>query len=263
MSAMQIIGPVLGLIALGAWLTLSPNIMAATDSWYSQTRAACVVEGERFDRVVDKGSHSTPEDAWKAVSSAPGAPTGATIAGAVKMNGSCDVTAAVVASTAEKAYTPSGTELTVAVGAKVPTGGTWKTPSPVFTDGGMGPIIKLILQAANVAPPLAIMTVLGLFGVQFMGRVVSNPIVAAVTVLLGFMLVAVVLNAVVPFLDTAYYAVNPHRFAALNEGLGVLGPLVRRFWGVLAVAGILIVGWQIVGQMRAGATGGKNAYGGM
>ena len=104
---------------------------------------------------------------------------------------------------------------------------------------------------------------LGLFGVQFVSRVAGNPIVAAVSVLLGFMLVAVVLNSLVPFLDTAYYAINPTRFVALNEGLGVIGPLVRRFWGVIAVAGILVVGWQIVAQMRAGSMSGRNSYGGM
>ena len=249
MNPMQIIGPVLGLVALGVWLTLSPNIMGATNSWYLQTKDACVVDGERFDRVVEKGTHGDAEAAWKAAASSD-------VKELSDSSGNCNTTGL----TAGPYYTPAGTQVTASSATKID--GDWKAASPVFTEGGMGQIIQLILQATNVAPPLAIMTVLGLFGAQFVSRVTSNPIVAAVVVLLGFMLVAVVLNALVPFLDTAYHAVDPDRFIALNEGLGVIGPLVRRFWGVIAVAGILVVGWQVVGQMRQGSMN-KSGFGGM
>ena len=253
MNPMQIIGPVLGLVALGVWLTLSPNIMGATNSWYMQTKDACVVDGERFDRVVPKPSSGDDdaETAWQGATSSTIKILANTTAD------ECNNSSMAIGDY----YTPAGTPVDVTTANEM-SDAEWEGASPVFTEGGMGQIIQLILQATNVAPPLAIMTVLGLFGAQFVSRVTSNPIVAAVIVLLGFMLVAVVLNALVPFLDVAYHAVDPDRFIALNEGLGVIGPLVRRFWGVIAVAGILVVGWQVVGQMRQGSMN-KSGYGGM
>ena len=269
MDASVIKGPVGFLVGLVIWLIVMPLILGAINGWYLLTVDACVIDSERVDRVVAKGTHANAEDAWEGVTAVGTAVGSTTYAAATAYRlqagtgTACTVGGARTTGTlpAADVYTPSGSVVAVAAGATtdapIVTGGQWEGVSGLFTAGGLGSLIRLVLQAAGLAPPIAIMAVLGSFGQSFVKRMGGNPIIAAVVTVITLLLVATLLNSLVPFIASAFESIDPNRFAMFDGGLGNVSVIVRRFYGVVLVASLIMVAWSVLKSMKGG-----NALGG-
>ena len=256
MSADMIRGPVGMLIGLVVWLIVFPMLLGGINGWYLQAQEAGVVSGERFDRVVVAGSNEV-EEAWQGVTSlvSSGSSGTALAAGsAYKVrdggSGGCALFVGDLA-TVTAAYTPLGSKVT----ADDNTGGTisgctWEEAGEVFNSGGLSPLVEIILQAAGLAPPIALLFALGTFGTSFMRNVGSHPILAAVLTAIAFLLLATLLNTFIPFVSDAFAAIDKNRFEMYNQGLGNVATVVGNFYGVVIVASIMSVAWQILQSLR-------------
>ena len=247
MDASVIKGPVGFLVGLVIWLIVMPLILGAINGWYLLTVDACVIDSERVDRLIAKGTHANAEDAWEAA-------TSTTVVNLAVGTGTPPACTATL--TTGTYYTPSASPVEVATANTIP-GGEWEPVSGLFTAGGLGSLIRLVLQAAGLAPPIAIMAVLGSFGQSFVKRMGGNPIIAAVVTVITLLLVATLLNSLVPFIASAFESIDPNRFAMFDGGLGNVSVIVRRFYGVVLVASLIMVAWSVLKSMKGG-----NALGG-
>ena len=280
--------PVGYLIGMVVWLIASPMLMGALNQWYSQSIDAAVTDSERFDRIVKKGTN-TAEEAWGAVTSTQQPnlhnQSGSTIqthnpsatrAHIVEegSSGGCRIgrirggatSARDIKFEAATYYTPAGTEVTlpfvqsdghttssqrimkdVAI-----SGCKWKDSSGIFDAAGLGGLIRIILQAAGLAPPVAILAVLGAFGTSFIRNMGGHPILAAIVTVVAFLMVSTILNSLVPFLTDAFEAIDANRFVMYDSGLGNVSVIIKRFYGVVLVAGLIVVAWSVLQSMRGG-----------
>ena len=283
MSPEIIKGPVGRLIALSVWLILISLFLGAINGWYSQSVAACTIGSERFDRVAQSDGDADADARWARVTAAAnaftissGAPS-ATVAYrlAEGTNGACQIgTTENPAGSAGPAvpattwYTPLGTEVQSAAVAAPATdeaagtnsnpvniaGGEWSPAGTIFNTGGLSGLIKIILQAAGLAPPIAVMLALGGFGQSFIKNMGGNPIMAAIVTAITLLLVSTLVNTLVPFITEAFTAVDGNRFVMFSQGLGAVSLIIRQFYGVVFVAGLIIIAWAVFGAMR-GNTG--------
>ena len=251
MNADVIRGPVGMLIGLVVWLVVTPLLLGAINGWYLQAVDACEVSGERVDRVVLKEAGDTNANTrWGQVATS-GATASGTVAGKLTgttAGGACSLTGPASGT----AYTPLGTEVSIA-GSNI-VGGAWAPAGSVFNAGGLGGLIEIILQAAGLAPPIAVLIALGYFGQSFMRQMGGHPILAAVVTVIVMLLVATLVNSLIPFLTTAFTAVDGNRYVMYSEGLGNVSVIIKRFYGVVLVSGLIIIAWSVIGQIR-----GKNA----
>ncbi len=256
-------GPVGRTVGLIVWMVVFSLFLGAINGWYLQAEPACAVAGERFDRVVQKGSHADANDAWAVVTSVvPHGGTAAAIVGTSAYRLGNDSNAcqmiATPASTAETWYTPLGTEVHTAASSDDITGGEYKGASKIFITGGLSGLVKILLQAAGLAPPLALLLTLGSFGSAFLRKVGSHPILAAIGMAITLLLVATLLNTFVPFLEDAFLAIDSNRFLMFDQGLGSLSVVIGNFFGVVLVAGMMMIAWEMLKSMRGGdAIGGS------
>ena len=249
-------GPVGMLIGLVVWLVVTPLLLGAINGWYLQTIDTCEVSGERFDRVVKQdSSDADPSARWGAVTTVTRGVEPMTITTASKVSASGGLCAVGAADEAGAGYTPLGSVVKITAGKVV--GAKWAAAGGIFTEGGLSSLIAIILQAAGLAPPIAVMLALGHFGQSFIKNVGGHPILAAIITVVVMLLVATLVNSLVPFLTTAFTAVDPNRFEMFSSGLGNVAIIVKRFYGVVLVAGLIMVAWSVIGSIR-----GKNALSG-
>ena len=267
--------PVGRIIGLVGWSIIFALLLGSINGWYLQSVDAGVVDGERFDRVILKGATDKGAgDAWGRATGtssdlgATGDLDGATAyilsetttGNGCKLN-TTDRTAATTA--AVEAFTPLGSKVKIPVPAEtgdvVVSGCKFSEGSEVFNAGGLGGLIEIILQAAGLAPPIALMFELGSFGSSFLNSATGNPIMAAVMTAIVLLMVATLLNTFTPFLLIAFKAVDSTRFVMFSEGLGTISVVVRQFWGVVLVGSMLGIAWQVIRAMRSG---GNNALSG-
>ena len=262
-------GPVGQVIGLVVWLLVFPLILGAVNGWYLQSVSAGTVSGERFDRIVVKGTNDV-EDAWKAATAVADSFTASAADSALDANtvyrvsndggdctiGATDATAAnnFIAATA---YTPLGSVVKVPAVAGATTvdqikitGCKWSEAGSVFGAGGLSGLIEIILQAAGLAAPIALLFALGTFGTSFLKNMGTHPILAAVMTVIAFLLVATLLNTFIPFLTTAFDAIDPNRFVMYSEGLGNVATVIGNFFGVVVVSSIMMVAWQLLQTLR-------------
>ena len=175
-------GPVGQVIGLVVWLIVFPLLLGAINGWYLQAEDAGVRSGERFDRVVVAGDNNA-ETAWKAVTSV-SEDLGATLTAlsgtasylvSEGTDGKCTLnttTRTAVFTPAVKAYTPLGSKVDISVTAAATDevlieGCKWGVAGEIFGAGGLSGLIQIILQAAGLAPPIAVLFALGTFGSIF------------------------------------------------------------------------------------------------
>ena len=65
-------------------------------------------------------------------------------------------------------------------------------------------------------------------------------------------MVATLLNVFIPFLEGAVFAIDPNRFQMYDTGLGQLSVVVRSFYGVVLVSGVLMVVWTLWNNVNSG-----------
>ena len=278
-------GPVGRVIGLVVWMAVFSLLLGSVNQWYLQSVDAGVIGNERFDRVVLKGTGdlADADKAWANVTShdsdgfshqyADGTdsttigttnkytPDGAVAYGVIDSGGACEVgrfiyegsNTGLIASS-HVWFTPSGTEVktpgegpTLSPGDPVEVSGCkYEEASDIFGAGGLAGLIKIILQAAGIAPPIALLFVLGTFGSSFLRNLGGHPILAAVGTIILMLLLATLLNTLVPFLSAAFSAIDGNRFRMYEEGLGSISVIVGNFFGVVLVAGMLMVIWNAV-----------------
>ena len=265
-------GPVGQVIGLVVWLIVFPLLLGAINGWYLQAEDAGVRSGERFDRVVVAGDNNA-EQAWKAVTSVSEnigvatpalSPTASYLVSATS-DGKCTLNPTGTTRTAvfdiAKAYTPLGSKVdiptTAADGDVLIEGCKWGVAGEIFGAGGLSGLIQIILQAAGLAPPIAVLFALGTFGSSFLKNMGSHPILAAVVTVIGFLLLATLLNVFIPFVSGAFEAIDSNRFKMYQEGLGNVSTVVGSFYGVVIVASIMTVAWQVLQALK-----GRNALSG-
>ena len=267
-------GPVGQVIGLVVWLIVFPLLLGAINGWYLQAEDAGVRSGERFDRVVVQTGDDTAEEAWGRVASVSDALAAGdtalseTVSYLVSKNDvtggddTCTIgapTAALAAKTT--AYTPLGSKVQIPIqtaGEEVLIEGCkWGIAGEIFGAGGLSGLIQIILQAAGLAPPIAVLFALGTFGSSFLKNMGSHPILAAVVTVIGFLLLATLLNVFIPFVSGAFEAIDSNRFKMYQEGLGNVSTVVGSFYGVVIVASIMTVAWQVLQSLR-----GRNALSG-
>ena len=263
------VGAMLGIVVA---LVMLSNIMGALNQWYLQSMGAGVVGVERFDRVVvaQATTHVNYGDdkvdaLWADgnVVAIGASETGLTPGSILKLSSAngCKLATAGhdTTQTGSTVYTPSGTAFqvpngTLTVPLTIP-GCEYTPANAALMTGGLGPVITLILQAAGLAPIVAIMAVLGGFGMVFMrqlGNAGMSPIIAIITVLVLFLVVASLFSTLLPFLSTAFAAVDADRFAYLDTGIGRIGTVVSQFWGIVLVSSIITVAWQAMANIKGG-----------
>ena len=269
-------GPVGQVIGLVVWLIVFPLLLGAINGWYLQAEDAGVRSGERFDRVVVQTGDDTAEEAWGRVASVSDGLVAAdtalseTVSYLVTKNevpsgdDTCKISAApLTAALAAKAtaYTPLGSKVQIptnAAGAEVLIEGCkWGIAGEIFGAGGLSGLIQIILQAAGLAPPIAVLFALGTFGSSFLKNMGSHPILAAVVTVIGFLLLATLLNVFIPFVSGAFEAIDSNRFKMYQEGLGNVSTVVGSFYGVVIVSSIMTVAWQVLQALK-----GRNALSG-
>ena len=184
----------------------------------------------------------------------------------IALTGATDVTTNWGAASYD-AYTPTGLEIALNVPA-IPaaaltantdaavdwdiSGGEWSEESSALEAGGLGPVIPTLFQAAILAPPVLLLTVLGSVASDFVKRAGGSPIIAMVIMGVIVLLFATILNTMIPFLTDAYEAIDGNRFRAMDEGIGSLSTVIGNFFGVSLVAGALSVAWTLFNSVRTG-----------
>ena len=253
--------PVNRIIGLSAWSIAFALILGAINGWWMQSVDAGVVGTERFDRVV-KAETNKAEDAWAAVTAVVdhGGTAAAAVATSAYMVGEegtneCEIT---VSGTFSKAYTPSGTAVTVGSGGVI-SGCKWEDGTSVFNAGGLGGLAALILQACGLAAPVALMFELAKLGSSFVSNFTDNAILSAVITVIMFLVVATLLNVFVPFLTGAFTAVDSNRFGMFDSGLGSIAVVIRNFWGIVLIGSLLGVAWSVIGSIRGRSNNAMNA----
>ena len=245
-------GPVGRVIGLVVWMAVFSLLLGSVNQWYLQSVDAGVIGNERFDRVVLKGTGDLAgaDKAWANVTSkstgSAASPDAATTYTLADDSGACNVGDGTAITAAQTWFTPTGTEVKSTAGASVISGCKYEAAGNIFGAGGLAGLIKIILQAAGIAPPIALLFVLGTFGSSFLRNLGGHPILAAVGTIILMLLLATLLNTLVPFLSTAFSAIDGNRFRMYEEGLGSISVIVGNFFGVVLVAGMLMVIWNAV-----------------
>ena len=262
-------GPVGMVVGLVAWLVVFPMLLAAINGWYLQAAPSGVLAGERFDRVV-ASTETKPNAAWdKVISTAvPFAEvyvvleetSSYLIVATSDTDPTCKIAGtAATANTSLKGFTPLGTKIGITATGNI-SGCKHEPSGAIFGLGGLSGLIEIILQAAGLAPPIALLFVLGTFGTSFLKNSMgSHPILAAVLTAISFLLLATLLNTFIPYVSGAFNAINANRFLMYQEGLGALAGVIGNFFGVVIVASIMSVAWQVIGSMKGGGAIDKQA----
>ena len=288
------LGRTLGLIIVFAVFSLSA---ASINGWYLQQADAAVVDNERFDRIVYKETHTRADDAWNAavaVVTNPTVPYGSQnvtpgknpaadhdIVKIVGDGGKCKVyTSSQVASAnhhirAADAYTPVGTvvKIPALTNAQVTGSGSikkafisncqWQEAGAIFGAGGLSGLVALILQAAGLGLPIGALIGLASFGASFVNKLGGSPIIAAIVMVIGFLLIGTLLNVLTPFVNDAFAAINGDRFLMYDEGIGTLSNVISNFFAVVLVGGLIYVAWSAIQQFRSAGTSSQSMFGGM
>jgi hypothetical protein len=294
--------PVFWVIMIAMWGLVFPLIAGAYNSINLNTIAAGGDTSERYDRVIVKGSHATAEDAWLAKTSVAdsleirrvdGVGTGITprvtidSGVAYKISegtgGACKIGEVVKRSIpdtgdrgnkAAEAYTPTGnlvhipavptatniTEANATVDLVI-TGCKWTERSPIF--GVFNGFVRVLMQVIALAGPLGFMLALAYFGSMLIGMATGHPVLRVVMVVVLVLVGAILVNIVLPYIAGVFNAIDGERFVVFDQELGLIAGLLRNFFGVIFVSGIIGSAWSIIGQMRGGTASGSFSGSGM
>ena len=66
------------------------------------------------------------------------------------------------------------------------------------------------------------------------------------------LLVGTLMQTFIPFLSEAFSAIDSKRFLMYDTGLGKLATVISSFFGVVLVAGLLMLGWGLWQNLRTG-----------
>ena len=171
----------------------------------------------------------------------------------------CEITATTVA--ASVFYTPSGNEVVIAGTDGIITGCEYSAKSPIF--GFANGFVRILMQVIALAGPIGFMLSLAYFGSMLIGSATGHPILRVIMLVVLVLVGAILLNIVLPYIAGVFHAIDGNRFAVFDQELGLIAGLLKNFFGVVLISGIVGSAWSIIGQMRGGSAQGSFTGSGM
>ena len=288
----MVLGPLsrtLGLVIIFAVFSLAAG---SINGWYMLAEDAGVVNSERFDRIVvfdnnvggstaGANDNDTADEAWVAldkvephdsvkVSGLDEIPLGIYILDNDCSIGTADAhaTSTTIVIPKSAAYTPFGTE--VVIPEIVRTNGIvpivvaaceFTEAGDIFSAGGLSGLIKLIMQAAGLGLPIGALIGLASFGSTFVTKLGLSPLMGAIVLVIGFLLVGTLLNVLTPFVDAAFNSLDGDRFKMYDEGLGTLASVIGNFFAVVLIGGLIYVAWNVIQQFKSTGSNSNSMFG--
>ena len=272
MDQKNIITPLTGAIGLIIIFALFPLMTSSVNSWFMLATPACVIDGERLDRVVIDGPAYTDGSSPTAIWGDSAKPIyslkeGATVGDCV-INKAERAALTLTAGAGQKfvgytvagnkwSHSPDDTATTITGGVT----GEWMEAAGVFTTGGFSLLIKLVLSAAGLGLPIGALLGLAMFGSSFLQNYVKSPLMGGIMIVVAMVLVGTLVGVITPFVDGVSDSLDGERYAMYREGIGALANIIGSFFGIVMVAGIVFLGWKVIGHFRS-AQGGGNIFSG-
>ena len=240
-----LVGSVIGLaIAAIILLTFAPQIAGDIDNIAIQSKDHCSVSGERFLRVVPKGTAADGDAAWAASGTSKKVLSSTTCAVWTK--------AGTGAGSFVTYYTPKGTAVQYTeaggTGADTWTAGfqsapEWETASKSLTALSGGSLVGLLFGAMAILLPAGALGFLGYFGGQLVKQNIGGGTLA---VAIGATVCVVIIGSVLPEifepLDALFIALDGDRYQVYDEGIGKLGGILGNFLGISLIGGLITLG---------------------
>ena len=256
------IGGIVGsVIALGVaaiiLLTFSVPLIGDMDTIAVQARSGgyCEVNGDRFDRVVLKGSNTDANTAWENATSTEIVQLGSTTKTAKTTaadsanGGACqhgDLTAAAY-------FTPKGSQIT-AKADYIEGNSTRQSRSLGALSSGS--LIALLFGAMAILIPAGALAGLAWFGSSMVQKNIGgNTLAIALGATVSVIIVAAILPELFGPLDILFVALDGQRFYVYSQGIGRIAGVLGNFLGIALVAGLIGLGkmlWDGVGRARRG-----------
>ena len=262
----SIIGVTISAIIL---LTFAPTVTAELNQVYLQSVDACVVNGERVDRIVLVGPYTGPNgahEAWNNATTSPNSWT--TLRLDVEGDADCHrANANLSGSSDAPVYTPKGTRLImdgeylVAYGTTVNdcSADGWCTASSTLTALAGGSLVQILFGAMGILLPAGALGFLGYYGAMVVKeRIGGNTLSVAIGATLSVIIVAAILPEVFVPLDLFYEGLQNPRYLMFQTGIGSLAQVLGNFFGIALVGGLISLGmilWQ--SSTREGQGGGR------
>ena len=139
---------------------------------------------------------------------------------------------------------------------------TWAEPAGLFDEQPQ--LVELLATIAALALPLGALGAVVFFGntisVATGTSGVSSQIIAVITIVVVILVIVEVFGQFIVYLDQAFDVIDADRFAVYDNGLGTLAETITSFWGILAFASVLPIGFSLFRQYQSG--GGIAGFGG-
>ena len=138
----------------------------------------------------------------------------------------------------------------------------WAEPAGLFDEQPQ--LVELLATIAALALPLGALGAVVFFGntisVATGTSGVSSQIIAVITIVVVILVIVEVFGQFIVYLDQAFEVIDADRFAVYDNGLGTLAETITSFWGILAFASVLPIGFSLFRQYQSG--GGIAGFGG-
>ena len=138
----------------------------------------------------------------------------------------------------------------------------WAEPAGLFDEQPQ--LVELLATIAALALPLGALGAVVFFGntisVATGTSGVSSQIIAVITIVVVILVIVEVFGQFIVYLDQAFDVIDKDRFVVYDNGLGTLAETITSFWGILAFASVLPIGFSLFRQYQSG--GGIAGFGG-
>ena len=260
-AVIRVIGVVLGLFVI--FSVVSP-VAGGLDELYLHSIASCNFGTEENpERALKFGSNP----AWTSLSDADPDEvdwgTAANVRTLVASGTTCIADSAFVAHHYISAN--GSVEFTATAVTALPTLAPvpfWAEPAGLFDEQPQ--LVELLATIAALALPLGALGAVVFFGntisVATGTSGVSSQIIAVITIVVVILVIVEVFGQFIVYLDQAFEVIDADRFAVYDNGLGTLAETITSFWGILAFASVLPIGFSLFRQYQSG--GGIAGFGG-
>ncbi len=269
-AVIRVIGVVLGLFVI--FSVVSP-VAGGLDELYLHSIASCnFSSADNPERVLRMGTNSNWNSAsdidaddvdWNTASNVIELTSGAASGTVDRCIGDSSFTADayyVSANGSEEFQYPSTAD--TAIPATVSPDPYWAQPAGLFDEQPQ--LVELLATIAALALPLGALGAVVFFGntisVATGTSGVSSQIIAVITIVVVILVIVEVFGQFIVYLDRAFDVIDKDRFAVYDNGLGTLAETITSFWGILAFASVLPIGFSLFRQYQSG--GGIAGFGG-
>ncbi len=265
-AVIRVIGVVLGLFVI--FSVVSP-VAGGLDELYLHSIASCNFStADNPERVLRMGTNSTWTSAsdidaddvdWNTASNVIELQLGTTTS--CVADSSFTASAYYVSANGSEEFQYPATAAT-AIPATVQPTPYWAQPAGLFDEQPQ--LVELLATIAALALPLGALGAVVFFGntisVATGTSGVSSQIIAVITIVVVILVIVEVFGQFIVYLDRAFDVIDKDRFAVYDNGLGTLAETITSFWGILAFASVLPIGFSLFRQYQSG--GGIAGFGG-